>query len=160
MGNDRVPTIADALADFVASLRPNDIPEPVRERARHLILDAVGIAHASTHYEFAHRSLSAAQELSGGAGATPVIAFRRGSVPEIIEHGRSGFVVDDIEQAVAAVRRVREIDRAACRAAFEERFTAQRMASDYVDLYRNICVQAPSHRAAAQTRDAFPSLSA
>ena len=94
------------------------------------------------------------------ACATPVIAFRRGSVPEIIEHGRSGFVVDDIEQAVAAVRRVREIDRAACRAAFEERFTAQRMASDYVDLYRNICVQAPSHRAAAQTRDAFPSLSA
>ena len=75
MSNDRMPTIADALGGFAASLRPDDIPEPVRERARHLILDAVGIAHASTHYEFAHRSLSAAQELSGGGGTTPVIAL-------------------------------------------------------------------------------------
>ncbi|MBP7159098.1 MAG: MmgE/PrpD family protein [Thermomonas sp.] len=75
MSNDRAPTIADALAGFAAVLRPNDIPEAVRERARHLILDAVGIAHASTHYDFAHRSLSAAQELSGGGGTTPVIAL-------------------------------------------------------------------------------------
>ncbi len=75
MGHDRVPTIADALAGFAAALRPGDIPEAVRERARHLILDAVGIAHASTHYDFAHRSLSAAQELSGAGGATPVIAL-------------------------------------------------------------------------------------
>jgi 2-methylcitrate dehydratase PrpD len=75
MSNDRAPTIADTLAGFAAVLRPNDIPEAVRERARHLILDAVGIAHASTHYDFAHRSLSAAQELSGGGGSTPVIAL-------------------------------------------------------------------------------------
>jgi len=75
MGNDRAPTIADALAGFAATLRPGNIPEAVRERARHLILDAVGIAHASTHYDFAHRSLSAAHELSGAGGATPVIAL-------------------------------------------------------------------------------------
>lgn len=81
MSNDRMPTIADALAGFAASLRPNDIPEAVRERARHLILDAVGIAHASTHYDFAHRSLSAAQELSGGGAATPVIALATGLAP-------------------------------------------------------------------------------
>ncbi|HQR72183.1 MAG TPA: MmgE/PrpD family protein [Burkholderiaceae bacterium] len=75
MGNDRPPTIADTLAAFAAELRPTDLPAAVLERARHLILDAVGIAHASTHYDFAHRSLSAAQELSGGAGTTPVIAL-------------------------------------------------------------------------------------
>ncbi len=69
------PTIAATLAAFVANLRPQQVPETVLERARHLILDAVGIAHASTHYDFAHRSLSAMTELSGGAGATPVIGL-------------------------------------------------------------------------------------
>ena len=68
-------SISDVLADFVANLKAQQIPAPVRERARHLILDAVGIAHASTHYEFAHRSLSAMSELSGGAGDTPVIGL-------------------------------------------------------------------------------------
>ncbi|MDP3610902.1 MAG: MmgE/PrpD family protein [Rubrivivax sp.] len=68
-------SISDVLADFVANLQAQQIPAPVRERARHLILDAVGIAHASTHYEFAHRSLSAMSELSGGAGDTPVIGL-------------------------------------------------------------------------------------
>jgi 2-methylcitrate dehydratase PrpD len=69
------PTIAATLAAFVANLRPQQVPETVLERARHLILDAVGIAHASTHYDFAHRSLSAMTELSGGGGATPVIGL-------------------------------------------------------------------------------------
>lgn len=94
------------------------------------------------------------------ACATPVIAFRRGSVPEIIEHGRSGFVVDDVEQAVAAVRCLGDIDRAACRIAFEERFTADRMARDYVSLYRDLLAHAPAHHALARARETFPSLSA
>ena len=68
-------TIAATLATFVADLTPNQIPAAVLERARHLILDAVGIAHASTHYDFAHRSLSAMTELSAGAGDTPVIGL-------------------------------------------------------------------------------------
>lgn len=72
------------------------------------------------------------------ACATPVIAFRRGSVPEIVEHGRTGFVVDSIDEAVAAVGRLGALDRAACRAEFERRFTAERMARDYVRVYRNI----------------------
>ena len=75
MANDRAPTIAETLAGFVAELRPERIPATVLERARHLILDAVGIAHASTRYEFAQRSLAAAQELSGAAGTTPVIGL-------------------------------------------------------------------------------------
>ncbi|GAB2899566.1 MmgE/PrpD family protein [Paralcaligenes sp. KSB-10] len=68
-------TIAATLAAFAESLRPEAIPAAVIERAKYLILDAVGIAHASTRYEFAHRSLSAATELSAGMGDTPVIGL-------------------------------------------------------------------------------------
>jgi glycosyltransferase involved in cell wall biosynthesis len=68
----------------------------------------------------------------------PVIAFRRGSVPEVIEDGVTGFVVENIEQAVAACGRLGEIDRAAVRRRFEERWTAERMARDYVDLYKRL----------------------
>jgi glycosyltransferase involved in cell wall biosynthesis len=69
------------------------------------------------------------------ACGTPVIAFRGGSVPEVIEHGRTGFIVDDLDDAVAATRRVGELSRQRCRQAFDERFTASRMAHDYLELY-------------------------
>ena len=69
------------------------------------------------------------------ACGTPIIAFRNGSVPEIVEHGRTGFIVDTLEDAIAAVQKVRSIDRRTCRAAFEERFTARRMAQDYLAIY-------------------------
>jgi len=72
------------------------------------------------------------------AAGTPVIAWRSGSTREVIEHGRSGFLVDDIEEAVAAVRAVPSMSRAEVRAAFEQRFTADRMARDYVRLYEGM----------------------
>lgn len=72
------------------------------------------------------------------ACGTPVVAFRRGSVPEVIEENVSGFVVDTIEEAVAAVRRVQDLDRAGVRAEFDRRFTAERMARDYIDIYRRL----------------------
>jgi glycosyltransferase involved in cell wall biosynthesis len=72
------------------------------------------------------------------ACGTPVIAFPCGSVPELVESGKTGFVVNDIEQAVAAVDRLREIDRAGCRRGFEERFTAERMATSYLEVYRQV----------------------
>lgn len=82
MGKQAEQTIAEELAAFAARLRATEIPTPVLERARHLILDAVGIAHASTHYDFAHRSLSAVQELSGPEGGnTPVIALSARMTP-------------------------------------------------------------------------------
>jgi glycosyltransferase involved in cell wall biosynthesis len=68
----------------------------------------------------------------------PVIAFRRGSVPEVIEDGLTGFIVDDVAGAIAAVARVGELDRAAIRRRFEERWTARRMAEDYLALYRRL----------------------
>src|SRR5262249_6455927 len=72
------------------------------------------------------------------ACGTPVIAFRRGSIPEVLQDGVTGFVVDDVDQAVAAVDRLGEIDRAACRRAFVERFSAARMAKDYLAVYERL----------------------
>ena len=69
------------------------------------------------------------------ACGTPVIAWRCGSVPEVIEHGRTGFIVEDTCQAIEAARRIDEIDRGACRRAFESRFTARRMAERYIEVY-------------------------
>jgi hypothetical protein len=69
---------------------------------------------------------------------TPVIAFDHGSVPEVIDHGISGFVVRNTDQAVAAVRDAVRLDRLAIRQQFEYRFTAERMARDYVTAYRRL----------------------
>ncbi len=72
------------------------------------------------------------------ACGTPVIAYRRGSMPELIDHGVTGFLVDSFDEAVAAVGRIDEIDRAACRRAVMERFTVDRMAERYIALYREV----------------------
>jgi len=72
------------------------------------------------------------------ACGTPVVAFRAGSTPEIVVEGRSGFLVSSLAEAIAAVRRVDEISRETCRAEFERRFTARRMADDYVKLYEGL----------------------
>ncbi|WP_420134338.1 glycosyltransferase family 4 protein, partial [Rhodopseudomonas sp.] len=72
------------------------------------------------------------------ACGAPVIAYNRGSVPEIIESGLTGFIVEDETSAVAAVHQLEELDRSAIRARFEERFTAKRLASDYVALYERM----------------------
>ena len=72
------------------------------------------------------------------ACGTPVIAYNRGSVPEIIEDGKTGFIVEDEISAVADVGRLAELDRQAIRKHFEERFTARRMAQDYVKTYQGM----------------------
>jgi len=72
------------------------------------------------------------------AAGTPVIAWRCGSTAEVIEHGRSGFLVDSVDQAVAAVEAAGALPRSGVRAAFEGRFTADRMARDYVALYQRM----------------------
>lgn len=69
------------------------------------------------------------------ACGTPVIAFNRGSMPELIEHGVTGFLVDTVEEAVEAIGRVGEIDRTVCRQRVTERFSVERMADDYIELY-------------------------
>jgi glycosyltransferase involved in cell wall biosynthesis len=70
------------------------------------------------------------------ACATPVIAFRRGSVSEVVEHGVTGFIVDDEDEALQAIKHLPELDRKRVREGFDRRFTARRMAEDYVRHYR------------------------
>jgi glycosyltransferase involved in cell wall biosynthesis len=127
------------------------------------------LAHA--HVEFVGEvDDSAKNELLGGASAllfpidwpepfglvmieamacgTPVIAWNNGSVKEIVEHGVTGFIVDSMEAAVAAVRQAERIDRRAVRAAFERRFASRVMASAYTRLYSQLRAAAPERSAA------------
>lgn len=78
------------------------------------------------------------------ACGTPVLAFRRGSVSEIVDDGVTGIVVDGIEDAAGALPRVLSLNRRAVRRRFEERFSAARLAKDYVKLYRSMLKPAPA----------------
>jgi glycosyltransferase involved in cell wall biosynthesis len=97
---------ADLLADAVAMLFPIDWKEPF--------------------------GMVTIESLACG---TPVIAYNRGSVSEIITHGKTGYIVEDIAQAVDALKQINHISREECRASFEKRFTATTMAKNYLRLY-------------------------
>lgn len=80
------------------------------------------------------------------ACGTPVIAFRSGSVPEVIQDGVTGFIVEDEEQAIAAVHKLDQLDRRQVRATFEQRFSASRMALEYEREYQKLLALAPTPR--------------
>ena len=82
------------------------------------------------------------------ACGTPVVAIRNGSVPEVIDEGVTGFIVDDEPEAAAAAQRLVELDRGSIRGVFEERFTARRMAQDYLDIYEFLIADRGALRAA------------
>jgi glycosyltransferase involved in cell wall biosynthesis len=84
------------------------------------------------------------------ACGTPVVAYRNGSVRELIEEGVSGFVVEGVDEAEEAVRRVPGLSRRRCRQAFERRFSAPRMAGDYLALYRWLAEAEPLARVAGE----------
>ena len=86
------------------------------------------------------------------ACGTPVIAYDRGSVPEVMEDGVTGFIVQDLHGAGKAVNRVRNLSRSRCRDVFERRFAASRMASDYIDVYKRLIDHdVRSHRTSVST---------
>ena len=76
------------------------------------------------------------------ACGTPVVTYRHGSYPELIDHETTGFLCRDEDEMAQAARRVGEIDRRRCRRAFEERFTAERMVKEYVQLYEQMIREA------------------
>ena len=82
------------------------------------------------------------------ACGTPVIAFPCGSVPEIIVDGKTGFIVNEIEEAVDAVHRIGSIDRRKCRREFEHRFTDRHMAQDYLQMYEQQLARGAARAAA------------
>jgi glycosyltransferase involved in cell wall biosynthesis len=115
---------ADFLGNAIASLAPIDWPEPF--------------------------GLNMIEAMACG---TPTITFGHGSVPEIIENGVSGVIVDNIDEAVQAVEQVKTMSRRACRQAFEKRFTASRMAEEYLAIYRNLLSLDSGYQAAEITQD-------
>ena len=72
------------------------------------------------------------------ACGTPVIAYRGGAVPEVMDQGHTGYVVEALDDAIQTVRRVPELSRKRCREVFEKRFTAARMARDYVQVFKRL----------------------
>lgn len=88
------------------------------------------------------------------ACGTPVIAFNRGSVPEIIDDGVTGFVVEDVGGAIGSFNRVAKLSRKGVRRRFEERFTARRMALDYLAAYRGLMAEAAPHLRLVSDQDA------
>jgi glycosyltransferase involved in cell wall biosynthesis len=83
------------------------------------------------------------------ACGTPVIAFRRGSMPELIRHGMTGFLVETVEEAVAAVACLDEVERRACRRWVGERFSQRRMVHDYLEVYERVLSSEPKARRVA-----------
>lgn len=81
--------------------------------------------------------------LEAMACGTPIVAFDYASVPEIVTHGKNGFICSDVDSAVNCVKKLNQINRNECRQIFEQRFTAKRMARDYMQVYRDL----PKHRA-------------
>ncbi|HET7902704.1 MAG TPA: glycosyltransferase family 4 protein [Candidatus Nanopelagicales bacterium] len=107
---------------------------PVGPAARDQLLGgAVGLLHLIDFEE--PFGLSVVESLAAG---TPVVAFRRGSMPELIRDGLTGFVVDDAQAAVGAVRGLPRLDRRACRGDAVRRFSADRMVRDYERLYASV----------------------
>jgi glycosyltransferase involved in cell wall biosynthesis len=77
------------------------------------------------------------------ACGTPVIAFNRGSMPELIQNGKSGFLVNTVAEAVEAVARIDEIDRVWCRRHVEKHFTVEHMTREYLQVYEMILEDRP-----------------
>jgi glycosyltransferase involved in cell wall biosynthesis len=75
------------------------------------------------------------------ACGTPIVAYRRGSIPEVVEEGVTGFVCDDVAEAAEALHKAQTLSRQACRRSFENRFTARRMVQDYLQTYERLLLR-------------------
>ena len=124
------PLLSDGAVRFVN--------EPTFERKLELLRHARAVLLPSVVEESS--SLVAMEAMACG---TPVVGFRRGAVPEVVEHGVTGYVVDNVEQMAAAIGKLGSVSPEACRERVEQRFCSQRMADDYERLYAHV-IQKPS----------------
>jgi mannose-6-phosphate isomerase-like protein (cupin superfamily) len=127
------PHINGPMVEYVGSVGP--------EKRQALLGGALALLHL-IHFDEPF-GLSVVESMACG---TPVIAFGRGSMPELIRDGSTGFIVADTDAAVQAVGRIDELDRRACRDEVEQRFTCQHMARAYLDVYQKILDQRENHR--------------
>jgi len=111
--------------------------EFIGEIAEHQKSEFLGHA-AGLLFPIAWREPFGLSMIEAMACGTPVIALRNGSVPEVVDDGVTGFIVDDEAAAAHAAVRLETLDRTLVRHVFEQRFTARRMAEDYVDVYREL----------------------
>ncbi len=112
------PLLADANVEFIGDINEAQKPEFLSGAKALLWNEPFGLVM-----------------IEAMACGTPVIAFNRGSVPEVIDHGVTGFICEDVPGAVGALHRIGELNRTKIRAQFERRFSSTMMAQNYVDSY-------------------------
>jgi glycosyltransferase involved in cell wall biosynthesis len=127
------PYIDGSMVEYIGSVGP--------EKRQEIIGGALAMLHL-IHFDEPF-GLSVVESMACG---TPVIAFGKGSMPEIIRDGSTGFIVDNVDAAVQAVSRIGLLDRRVCRDEVEQRFTCQRMAQEYVEVYNKILEDRENYR--------------
>jgi glycosyltransferase involved in cell wall biosynthesis/quercetin dioxygenase-like cupin family protein len=127
------PHIDGTAVEYLGSVGP--------EKRQEVLGGALALLHL-IHFDEPF-GLSVVESMACG---TPVIAYGRGSMPELIRDGRTGFIVADVNAAVQAVDRIDSLSRRACRDEVEERFTCQHMARRYLEVYRRILGARENHR--------------
>ncbi len=127
------PRIDGSKVEYIGSVGP--------EKRQEVMGAALALLHL-IHFDEPF-GLSVIESMACG---TPVIAYDRGSMPEIIQNDRSGFIVDDLDAAVQAVGKINSLDRRVCREDVEKRFTCQRMAQEYLAIYQRILDERENYR--------------
>jgi glycosyltransferase involved in cell wall biosynthesis len=119
------PHLTPGLIEFIGSVGP--------EKRSSLLGNAIAMLHP-IHFEEPF-GLSVVESMACG---TPVIAFDKGSMPELIKHRKNGYLTENVSEAVEAVKNLESIDRADCRRHIEQSFTVSHMVDNYVDVYNKI----------------------
>jgi glycosyltransferase involved in cell wall biosynthesis len=127
------PCIDGSKVEYIGSVGP--------EKRQEIMGGALALLHL-IHFDEPF-GLSVVESMACG---TPVIAYDRGSMPELIQNDRSGFIVDDLDAAVQAVGKINNLDRRVCREDVEKRFTSQRMARAYMNIYQRILDERENYR--------------